>query len=161
MVCDTLATFIISAYMGAAGDCAALYQGQVETSISHATWTTHPYWNSDSFQQGNICYDGNVYTFVPMRYNIMDNQLAVVAPDSKLSIVPNQDKIKWFELDGNHFEREHEWFMQVVYQGSHASLLLNKTKQNYGDVEIDRRSYHQIKTIDRYYLRWQTDPYTR
>lgn len=52
MVCDTLATFIISAYMGAAGDCAALYQGQVETSISHATWTTHPYWNSDSFQQG-------------------------------------------------------------------------------------------------------------
>ena len=52
MVCDTLATFIISAYMGAAGDCAALYQGQVETSISHATWTTHPYWNSNSFQQG-------------------------------------------------------------------------------------------------------------
>lgn len=153
MVCDTLATFIISAYMGAAGDCAALYQGQVETSISHATWTTHPYWNSDSFQLGNICYDGNVYTFVPMRYNIMDNQLAVVAPDSKLSIVPNQDKIKWFELDGNHFEREHEWFMQVVYQGCHASLLLNKTKQNYGDVDIDRRSYHQIKTIDRYYLR--------
>ena len=42
MVCDTLATFIISTYMGAAGDCAALYQGQVETSISHATWTTHP-----------------------------------------------------------------------------------------------------------------------
>lgn len=30
MVCDTLATFIISAYMGAAGDCAALYQGRLK-----------------------------------------------------------------------------------------------------------------------------------
>lgn len=153
MVSDTLAAIFISAYLGAAGDHAALYQGQIEETFVLATYTTHPYWDNDIFMQGDICYDGNIYASVPMRYNILTNQLAVISPDGKFPIVPNQTKIEWFELEGHRYERENGWFMRVEYQGESISLLLNKTKSYVGEVVIDRHTFRQIETLDRYFMR--------
>lgn len=153
MLIDTLSSIIISAYLGSAGDYAALYLGQIETPFVLWETNTHPYWDKDTFLLGNVCYDGNVYPSVPIRYNILNNQLSVITPDAKLSVVPNQQKIEWFELEGYRYERVNGWFMRVEYQGENASLLLNKTKEYNGNVEIDMYSYRNIETKDRYYLR--------
>ncbi|MBQ0057068.1 MAG: hypothetical protein KBT20_05355, partial [Bacteroidales bacterium] len=98
MVCDTIATIIISAYLSSAGDHAALYQGEAEYAFTQTSETDHPYWGQSMFLKGDICYDGNVYVSVPIRYNILTNQLAVITPDGKLPVIPHQDKINWFEL---------------------------------------------------------------
>ncbi|MBQ0058319.1 MAG: TonB-dependent receptor plug domain-containing protein, partial [Bacteroidales bacterium] len=89
----------------------------------------------------------------PIRYNILTNQLAVITPDGKLPVIPHQDKINWFELDGIKYVRENGWLMREEYHGENITLLLNKTKQYAGEVEIDRHIYRRIVTVDRYYLR--------
>lgn len=153
MFSDTLTTILVTAYLGAAGDHAALYQGQIETSFVQTSWTTHPYWDSNKFMTGDVCYDGNVYIAVPMRYNILENKLAVISPDGKLPIVPSQDKIEWFVLDGNRYERVNGWFMRIEFQGDNVTLLHNKAKYYVGDIQDGSRFYHNIEEIDRYYLR--------
>lgn len=152
MLSDTLTALVIGAYLGAAGDHAALYHGQIEPAFVQAAWTTHPYLDDEEFRMGDVCYDGNVYYAVPMRYNILDNQLAVVTPVGKLAVMPDQDKIRWFDLDGSHYVRVNGWFMQALYQGATASLLLQKQKAFAGDIVSERHYYHHMTLEERYYL---------
>jgi len=157
MLSDTLTVALVSVCIGTVGDYAAMYQGQVETSSVSKNWSTHPYWDNDKFQLGNICYDGNVYISVPMRYNILANQLIVLTPDARLPVIPNQQKIEWFELGGNRYEHVNGWFMRIEYRGDNASLLHGKIKRFAEDIVSDRRQFHNLVTIDRYYLRLHDD----
>ena len=152
MLSDTLTALVIGAYLGAAGDHAALYQGQIEPSFVQTIWTTHPYWGDEEFHVGNICYDGNVYSSVPMRYNILENRLAVITPVGKLVVVPEQDRIAWFDVDGWHYVRANGCFMRAEYWGDHASLLHRKSKRYAGDVAVERHYYRNIQEADDYYL---------
>lgn len=152
MVSDTLATIVISAYLGLAGDHAALYQGQIEPSFTQTGWTTHPYLGTDLYVPGEVCYEGVVYRSVPLRYNILYNQLAVLSPNGKLPLVPDQEKVEWFVYEGSRYVRQQGWFMKEVYRGDHASLLVKKSKTYVGEVEINRRAYHSLEESDTYYL---------
>lgn len=144
---------LATAYMGMADNQAALYRGQLEPVVVQTTWTTHPYWGDGDFHKGSISFDGVRYDGVPLRYNMMSGQLVVGTAMSKLAIVPDQQRIEWFEIDGQRFVREKECFMRVEYQGRNTALLLQRTKEDYGEVAIDHRAYRDIKAVDRYYLR--------
>lgn len=153
MINDTIASLIISAYMGAAGDHAALYQGQLEPQFAHTEWTTHPYWENTDFRIGDISYDGVVYRSVPMRYNVLFNYLAVITREGQLTTVPDQQKIDWFELDGKRFVPEKGRFMREEYHGENASLLLSRSKEYRGKEITDRYNLKRIEETESYYLK--------
>lgn len=152
MVSDTLATLLIGAYLGAAGDHAALYQGQIEPPFVQAIWTKHPYWDDTEFHTGTICFGGTLYYAVPLRYNILDNRLAVITTDGKLVVVPDQQRIDWFEVEGERFVRANGCFMRVEQTYEGATLLLSRSKKPAGEVVQDRYVYKDMMTEERYYL---------
>ena len=45
-----------------AGDYAALYTSKVEVGYSPYLYINHPYWDTDEFKKGAVCYGGLVYT---------------------------------------------------------------------------------------------------
>lgn len=153
MVSDTLTTVLISAYLGTAGDYAPLYQGQIEPSFVQTTWTTHPYWDDNDYQLGDICFCGTLYPAVPLRYNILENKLAVITPDGKLPIIPDQNQIEWFEIAGIRYVREKGRFMCEEYHGKEYSLLRSRIKYYAGEVVSDRHSYKDIMTEEQFFLR--------
>lgn len=152
MIGDTIVTIVLSSYLSAAGDYAALYRGEFEPQYVQSVWKTHPYWESRDFWTGNICFDGNVYTSVPMRYDVYANALSVTMPESQYVVMPKQDQVAWFEVDGVRFQRANDWFMRVEYQGKNLALLLKRSKLIAPDVLIDRHWYHDLKTLENYYV---------
>ena len=153
MVSDTLATLLITTYLAGAGDHAALYQGQIEPAFVQSVWTTHPYWDDEEFHRGSICFGGNVYHDVPLRYNIMENRLSVITTDKKFVLLPDQQRIDWFEMDGQRFVRVAGGFMRLEYEGREAALLLSRTKSATRDVFTDRKVLKEMETVERYFLR--------
>lgn len=152
MVSDTLVAMMLSAYLGAAGDHAALYKGSIEPQFPQSVWTSHPYWYDAEFRQGSICYDGVVYPSVQLRYNVFDNALAVIAPFSRINIMAEYDHVQYFVLDGFRYIPMDGRFARVVFDGKQVRLLHLREKKRGGDEIIDRRAYHTFDTIDTYFL---------
>lgn len=152
MVSDTLVAGLIAAYIGMAGDYASLYQGRLEPSFNQNSWVTHPYLDDSDFHQGAICYDGILYPSVRVRYNILDNVLAVITSDGKMPVVPEPDKISYLEMDGQPYELLDDRYAQVVYAGKALKLLHLSVKQRSSDVIRDGHAYSDMRRIDYYYL---------
>ena len=153
MVSDTLVAVMLSAYLSAAGDHASLYQGSIEPQFLQNAWVTHPYWEDTEFRPGSICYDGILYPSVQLRYNIYDNRLAVVSPDSRINITPEPDKVAYFVIDGFRYEPLDGRYVRVASDGQNAQLLHMRIKERRGDEIIDMHAYHSLQTSDTYYLR--------
>lgn len=63
-----------------AGDYAALYTSKVEVGYSPYLYINHPYWDTDEFKKGAVCYGGLVYTDLQLRYDTFKKQLIVITP---------------------------------------------------------------------------------
>ena len=57
-----------------AGDYAALYTSKVEVGYSPYLYINHPYWDTDEFKKGAVCYGGLVYTDLQLRYDTIKKQ---------------------------------------------------------------------------------------
>ena len=57
-----------------AGDYAALYTSKVEVGYSPYLYINHPYWDTDEFKKGAVCYGGLVYTDLQLRYDTFKNR---------------------------------------------------------------------------------------
>lgn len=152
MVSDTLVAVMLSAYLGAAGDYASLYQGCLEPAFNQNLWVTHPYYDDADFHQGAIRFDGVLYPSVRIRYNIFDNVLAVITSDSKYPVVPNPDKISYLEIDGKPYERIDGRFAAVEYGGNALKLLRLSLKRKATDIIKNGHAYHDLTSSEYYYL---------
>jgi hypothetical protein len=54
LVCAQQAVF--DEFRKAAGDYAALYSGKAEENYNQQKYLNHPYWNTDEFREGAVCY---------------------------------------------------------------------------------------------------------
>lgn len=153
MICDTLTTVVLSAYLGVAGDHAALYQGSIEPQFVFTAWTTHPYWEDDQFHLGSVWYNDVLYPDVMLRYNVYENVLAVLSPNGKIPIAPEMERVDCFVLDGVPFEKIGGWFYATNYEGRSVDMLTHRVKIKSGDVLHNTFYLHDLSTIDRYFLR--------
>lgn len=152
MICDSLVTVILSAYLNTAADYSALYQGCVEPPFANTIWLSHPYWHDEEYRQADLCYEGRMYRNVKVRYNVFDNMLSVVSPDRKIPVVPDARKIDFFVQDGIFYVNRDGRFVCVEYLGEDVSLLHSRVKEKTTDVEKDGHFYHDFNTIDKYFL---------
>lgn len=153
MVSDTLVAVMLSAYLSAAGDHASLYQGSIEPQFLQSAWVTHPYWSDAEFHTGSICYNGILYPSVQLRYNIYENWLAVVPPDSRINVMVEPDKVAYFAINGYRYEPMNGRYVRIASDGNYAQLLHQRIKERLGDEIIDMHAYHSLQTSDSYYLR--------
>lgn len=63
LVCAQQAVF--DEFRKAAGDYAALYSGKAEENYNQQKYLNHPYWNTDEFREGAVCYGRWLYSYNP------------------------------------------------------------------------------------------------
>ncbi|MBR5715533.1 MAG: TonB-dependent receptor plug domain-containing protein [Bacteroidales bacterium] len=139
-------------YLQVAGDHAALYQGRIEPGFPQQAWTDHPYWDSKEFVVGDICFKGILYPNVGLRFDIYRDWLAVLTPVRGIAILPDQDKIDYFVIDGKRFVRIDGYFCQILQEGEHVALVHRRLKSRMGDVIVDLHTVHKLITNDDYFL---------
>ncbi len=139
-------------YLQAAGDHAALYQGRIEPGFALQAWKNHPYWDSKEFTNGAISYEGVLYPHVGLRYDIYRNWVAVQTPVRGLAIVPDQNKIDYFVIEGKRFVLIDGCFHRILHEGNHVALAHRRIKSRTSDVIVGNHTLHDLYVIEDYFL---------
>ena len=139
-------------YLQVAGDHAALFQGRIEPGFPLQAWTDHPYWDNKEFVVGDVCFKGMLYSNVGLRFDIYRDWLAVLTPVRGIAILPDQDKIDYFVIDGKRFVRIDGYFCQILLEGEHVALVHRRLKSRVSDVIEDMHTLHNLFTYDDYFL---------
>ena len=142
----------VDAYLQAAGDHAALYQGRIETVFPLQAWNTHPYWHDRDFVTGDVCFGGLVYHDVSLRYDVYSNLLVVRTPVRGLSVIPDQQRIEWFTVERRRYIPFEGRFLCFEYEGDQVSLAHRRVKERTGDVIVGRHTRHALFSTDDYFL---------
>ena len=91
---------VIQNYMTETGTFAALYSGKTET-LYDRRFVNHPYFETNTFIAGTLCYNRVVYKDVLMRFDLFRNELAVFFPSRMYNIALNNDKFDYAVLNGS------------------------------------------------------------
>jgi len=84
-------------------DGSFLYTGN-EYSAYEPGLKGNPFFRTDTMQNGEIFYDGNLYRNVPLLYDISRQQIVINTYDLSTQLQLLKEKIKYFVLDGHRFE---------------------------------------------------------
>ena len=96
-------------YIPSASNFARLYVGQVEPQYQMSLLHDIPYYNgSTNMYKGRICYYGDVYDNVQLRYDQLKQFVVVLSPVGNVFCLPEQEHIEWFELDGHRYVHDPE-----------------------------------------------------
>ncbi len=140
-------------YFELAGDNAALYRGKaLTTSYQSTEWLSHPYWDDEEFHEGEVSFRGVVYPHVKLRYDVVSHLVEVLTPKRGFVVLPDQEMIDYFTMDGFRFVRYGNIFVRQDYQGRTVSFHRQRTKQRTNNVVIDKYSYKRLKTDDVFML---------
>ena len=92
---------VVRNYLTEVQGYAALYSGKMETPYEKRS-VEHPYFETDMFVSGTLCYNHVVYKDVLMRFDLFRNEMAVTAPNR--GIFPNvltNEKFEYAILNGS------------------------------------------------------------
>ena len=144
----------------AAGDYAALYTSKVEVSYSPYFYINHPYWDTDKFQEGAVCYDGSLYTDMQLRYDTFKKQLIVVTPEKRLLLEVDMRKVNYFVIGDKKFVPHGNTFAAQLYDSPQMGLTQYVLCRMGASVEKDRISYKQFDKVVRFVLSKEGVEYT-
>ena len=91
---------VIRNYMTEAKTYAALYSGKAETPYEKR-YVNHPYFETNTYIPGTLCYNRVVYKDVLMRFDLFRNELTVYLPGRSYNIVLNNEKFNYAVLNGS------------------------------------------------------------
>lgn len=98
---DTAIHRLYTSYMSTVGGASALFNGPEYTG-SYPLTTGTAFWKTNDFQKGTICYEGALYTGIPMAYDLVSNEV-VIKGYQQLSIKLQPNRIGYFLLSGHLF----------------------------------------------------------
>ena len=101
LVCAQQAVF--DEFRKAAGDYAALYSGKAEENYNQQKYPNHPYWNTDEFREGAVCYGRWLYSDLQLRYDTYKKSLIVVTPEKRITLQVDMRKVDYFVIEGQKF----------------------------------------------------------
>ena len=92
----------IHSYQQATGTNAALFNGKASTPYPR-TFINHPYFETNSYVKGTLCYNSVVYKDILMLIDLFRDEITVISPDSPYRIVLENEKIDYAILHGCTF----------------------------------------------------------
>ena len=96
-------------YFSSASDFARLYVGEVEPQFQASLWHDIPYYKGNTnLYKGRVSYHGVVYDDVQLRFNQLEQRIAVLSPVGNVLCLPEQEYIDWFEMDGYRYVHDPE-----------------------------------------------------
>ena len=132
-----------------AGDYAALYTSKVEVGYSPYLYINHPYWDTDEFKKGAVCYGGLVYTDLQLRYDTFKKQLIVITPEKRILLQVDMRKVDYFIIGDKKFVPHNDTFAAILYDSPQMCL----TQYIVSTMES------QVKKNDLYYSRFKKKSY--
>ena len=120
LVCAQQAVF--DEFRKAAGDYAALYSGKAEENYNQQKYLNHPYWNTDEFREGAVCYGRWLYSYLQLRYDTYKKSLIVVTPEKRITLQVDMRKVDYFVIEGQKFVPQGDCFAALLYDSPQMCL---------------------------------------
>lgn len=92
----------IALYMNRMGEGLSLYNGK-EYLMPDPRIEGHPFFESDSWQQGSLVYGGKTYVQIPFIYDIVSEEVVLLHNRSDFTIKLRKDQLDRFSLFDHHF----------------------------------------------------------
>ena len=140
-----------------ASNYARLYVSALEPQYQMWMWHDNPYYKGTAdLYVGRVSYHGVEYDNVRMRYDLFKQQLAVVAPESNVVCLPEQQYIDWFEMDGHLYVHDPEDSTQwaaLLSDGSKNGVVLYHCvkKINGGDKDFGKGVFEKTLSTEEHY----------
>lgn len=130
----------------------------------------HKNFQADRFAPGQVTYEGQVFSNIPMKYNIYDDLLLInlINSGGETSILLHKEKIESFSLYGHDFinlqlpenqESEIEGFYEVLYETSSGLLLKKHVKKILKHLDKNF-TYYEFEPDEPDYIFFQDTVYT-
>lgn len=87
-------------YMSSTKEFAALYNGRIETPYDRP-FANHPYFETNRYVPGTLCYNQVVYPDILMRFDLYRNEFTISSPDKPYPIVLENKKFNYAVLNGS------------------------------------------------------------
>ena len=144
-------------YFRSASDYARLYVGPIEPQYQVSLWHDIPYYKGNTnVYQGRICYHGVVYDEVQLRFDQLEQRVAVLTPVKGVFCLPEQASIDWFEMDGRRYVHDPEdgsRFAALLCDGSGNGVRLYHSvwKVYGGENSFGGKKYVKVLSTNEYY----------
>ncbi|WP_303208231.1 hypothetical protein [Bacteroides oleiciplenus] len=135
-----------------AGDYAALYTNKVEVGYSPYFYINHPYWDTDEFQKGAVCYNGLLYTDIKLRYDTYKKQLIVITPEKRILLQVDMRKVDYFIIGEKKFMPHKDTYSALLYNSPQMRLTQYVLCRLGASVEKNRISYRKFEKNARFVL---------
>ena len=144
-------------YFRSASDYARLYVGPIEPQYQVSLWHDIPYYKGNTnVYQGRISYHGVVYDEVQLRFDQLEQRVAVLTPVKGVFCLPEQACIDWFEMDGRRYVHDPEdgsRFAALLCDGSGNGVRLYHSvwKVYGGENSFGGKKYVKVLSTNEYY----------
>lgn len=128
-----------------AGDYAALYTGKAEVSYNLQKYLNHPYWGTEEFCNGAICYNGWLYTDIQLRYDTYKKLLIVVTPNKQTALQVDLRKVDYFVINGQKFVQQDDNYAALLYESPQLCLTQYIVSTLRAQVKKEDFYYSQFK----------------
>ena len=88
----------VSSYFELVNVFSVIYSGKEEPKYTKL-FVNHPYLNTDEFRKGLISYENRVYPDVMLRLNQEKEELIILSPDSRFSVIVPRDRLDYAIID--------------------------------------------------------------
>lgn len=146
-------------YREEVGGYASLFRGKIERGYSPYEYANHPYWEKDSFYQGEVMYNGLLYTGLTLRYDTYLNCLIVQTPVRKVHVYVEMSGVEYFTLEKLRFARHGETFVALHYESPRMKLVQRMDCTFGNPITKNNASYKNFKCISRYMLQRDGESY--
>lgn len=124
------------------GHSAPIYNGPAYLVYDHLLFSGHPYFQTVGFHNGYIMYDNILYENVPLKFDVVKDNIVTSEPAGVLQFSLFNEKIRYFNVMGHTFVRivrdsTHDvstGFYDELYRGSHVNLYRKDFKKIWDDL---------------------------
>ncbi len=151
-----------SVYFQSLGEQSGIYRGTEYTGFPYRLKSGHQFFESEAISYGSVFYDGILYENVPMRLDIIKDQLVVRYVDQVSGISLHNEKIDFFSLHNHYFIHIKEdnlnppsippGFYDRVYDGG-IDVLVNRSKGTLKEVSVEGNFITILKQKNNFFLK--------
>ena len=140
--------------LSSASDYARLFVGLIEPQYQTWAWHDIPYYKgTTNSYKGRVSYYGVVYEDVQLRFDQLEQRVAVLSPVGNHYCVPEQEHIDWFEMDGHRYVHDPEDSSRYAALLCEGRLYHSVWKVCDVDKSFDGRKYLKtLSTVEQYTL---------
>lgn len=119
---------VINHYFSSIGEYAAIYSGKEQNKYP-SFYKNHPYYKTDSYQEGTLSFDGIVYPNVKLRLDLNLEELAILSLDNRFNIVIPSDRLDYAYIGSDYITINKgenplpKGFNIRLYEGEHSVWL--------------------------------------